>query len=110
MKSFDIKKLFTKLSTFKKLEFRSVSAKAHFDWKVMIILFFFVWIGIILYSTKVFFDVDKGTFFTTEKVEVQTTSIINKKTLDTVVKVFEEKNKKMEELKISSPSVADPSE
>jgi len=110
MKPFDIKKLFSKLPTFKKLEFRSVSAKAHFDWKVMIILFFFIWIGIIVYSTKIFFDVDKGAFFTTETSEIQTTPIINKKTLEAVVSIFEEKNKKIEELKVSSPSVPDPSE
>lgn len=110
MKSIDIKKIFSRITNIKRLEFKSVSSKARFDWKVMIIIFFFIWIGVIVYSTTIFFDIDKGTFFTSEVVQNQQTSIINKKTLDTVITMFEEKSKKLEELKTNTVSIPDPSE
>lgn len=109
MKSFDIKKITAHLTLPKRREYRSVSAKAHHDWKMMLVSFFFLWVIIFSLSLFLFFQIEGGKIFQTSVPVVEAKPVINKKILDDVVNSYEARRIHSEELKTQKTNIQDPS-
>jgi len=109
MKSFDIKKIKFHFALPKRREYRSVGAKAHHDWKTMLVFFFFLWVVVVSLSMFLFFQIEGGKIFKTDIPKTENRPVINKKTLNDVVNSFEAKKTLAEELKTKKIEIPDPS-
>lgn len=109
MKKFDIKKILGSLKPAPKKQYRSVSAKAHHDWKMVIFFFSLVWVAVFLASLYIFFVINNGDLFQkdTETPSAQTT--INKKALSDTVNFYSTKASKLQQLESNPPKAVDPS-
>jgi hypothetical protein len=109
MKSFNIKKIFAKLRSHKRTEYKTISSKAHHDWKTMVIMFFFLWIVVIFGSGYIFIKINKGEIFLIESKIESKQSSVDKKLLETTVASFEGRKIEFEKLKTEKPKTVDPS-
>jgi hypothetical protein len=109
MKSFDFKKLTASLKLPKRGEYKSISAKAQHDWKIMLVSFFVLWIIIISLSMFLFFQIEGGKIFQTNAQQVENKPVINKAVLEDVVNSFEAKKARGEGLKTQKLNIPDPS-
>lgn len=109
MKSFDFKKITASLKFLKRGEYKSISAKAEHDWKIMLVSFFVLWIIIISLSMFLFFQIEGGQIFKTDVPQVENKPAINKVVLEDVVNSFEAKKVRGEGLKNQKLNIPDPS-
>jgi hypothetical protein len=109
MKNFDIKKILASLKPTPQKQYRSISAKAHHDWKVVILLFSLVWVAVFLASLYIFFVINNGDFFQNDTVVTPPQTTINKKALSDTVDFYSTKAQKLNQLETNPPKVVDPS-
>lgn len=109
MKKIDFKKLLVKLKPTRRREFKTISAKAHFDWRIMVITFFFFWLAIILGSIYMFVKTDNGDIFQVSKEENTGQPVISQKLIEETVQFFEEKKAELERTKNEGSKIVDPS-
>jgi len=107
MKSINLKKYLGRL-TFRR-EFRTISSKAHHDWRIMLVFFFLLWIATVLGSLYIFVQIDRGDIFVAENKQEENPVTISKKLLEDTVEVFEGRKIKLEQLETKRSSLSDPS-
>jgi hypothetical protein len=108
MKDIRIKEIFSKLKR-GPTEYRTVSSKAHHDWKFMIIFFFLAWILIMAGSMYIFIEISRGEIFTVSALSNDKKNTLDKKVLESTVDYYESKKVKLNELKTVRSTTPDPS-
>jgi hypothetical protein len=109
MRDINIKKILQKLSFIKKGEYRSISSKVHHDWKIMLITFFVLWVFIIILSTFFFSEISKGEIFTNQSNPTDAKLILDTKSLNDTVTLFESRIQNINDVKTQKMSIPDPS-
>jgi hypothetical protein len=111
MKIPDIKKILSRIRIPRLADYRTISDKAHHDWKIIIVLFMLFSLGAIAGNYIFFEQVDNGALFveTAAGESAESIDVVSKKNLEDTVQFFKEKQARLEDLKTMKPSVADPS-
>ncbi len=109
MKSIDFKKIFLKIKAPKRKEFRTISSKAHHDWKFILISFFILSTLVVSLNTYIFFEISKGEIFVKEIESGLGSEVISEKNLENAVRFFEERQIRFDRLQIEKPVIPDPS-
>ncbi len=106
-KTFNLKKYFGKLKFHH--DYKTISSKAHHDWRIMLVTFFFLWIAIVLGSLYMFVQIDRGEIFTSQTTQEENQATVSKKLLEETVEFFEGRKIKLEQLQTQKSIPADPS-
>jgi len=81
----------------------------HFDWKVLLTLFFLVTFGVVLFSTNVFLNVRSGDVSDTQSSPSVQTTLINKNGLKDVIDSFAARVQTLKTLQTGKSALVDPS-
>lgn len=98
-----------KLISIRRGEYRTISAKAHHDWKIMVVVGMCGIFVAIAGNVYLFFQVDNGTALNDGGVQNQSSDVVSKKNLEDTVLFFKERQARLEDLKTIKPDVVDPS-
>lgn len=111
MKIPDIKKILSRIRFPRLADYRTISDKAHHDWKIIIVLFIIFSLATIAGNFLFFQQVDRGALFIQPSGEVPAANadVVSKKNLEDTVQFFRERQARLEDLKTIKPSVPDPS-
>jgi len=109
MESINIKKILSKIRIPKRKEFRTISAKSHHDWKMILILFFVLSLLFVVGNTYFFFKINKGEIFINPTEEAGEEGVISEKKLEGAVDFFEDRQIRLERLQSEIPTIIDPS-
>ena len=109
MKSFDIKKIVSRIHLPQRHEYRTISSKAHHDWMLMVILCFLLSLVSIGWNLYLFQELSTGSMHTEASVSDQVTGVVSKKNLEDTVAFFAKKQARLEDLKTQKPNTVDPS-
>jgi hypothetical protein len=109
MKSFDIKKLLSHAHLHRRGEFPTIGEKARHDWKVILISFFLIVTALIITHSLLFVRVERGEFLNPSSEEVVTEDAVSREELEGAVQFFEEREMRLEALRVEKPVVVDPS-
>ncbi len=109
LSDFSIKHIWSNLREPRKSEFRTISTKAHHDWKVILFGFLLVSIAVMVINMLLFFRINSGELFSPASPVSVRSGVVSKKNLEDTVKFFAERQTHLQELKTTKPTVADPS-
>lgn len=98
-----------KLKSLRKGEYRTISAKAHHDWKIMVIVCICGIFVAIAWNVYLFFQIDGGIELSSGETENTSSEVVSKKNLEDTVQFFKERQARLEDLKTIKPDVTDPS-
>ena len=109
MKNFNLHIIIEKFQAMRHGEYRTISAKAHHDWKIMV-MSFTVLVGItITINIYLFLQINSGTSLGGGQTVATSTGVVSKKNLEETVQFFQERKARLEDLKTIKPDVVDPS-
>ena len=109
MKNFNLNKIGKSLSFFKKSKVKKNLFNPYRDWNILIYTFFFLLLCLFAFSLYLLFQIKNDKFFQVEKIQKSNEVMVNEKLLTEIIGEFDEKNKKLEELKTNSEKLSDPS-
>lgn len=104
-----IKTYFSTLSLKPRREFKTISDKADYDWRVILVIFILLSVLAVSVGTFLFIKVSKGEIFTVIGRREDAKSVINERGLKNVIDFFESRKKHVEELKTKPRTTEDPS-
>lgn len=105
----DLKTILQKLHIPKRAEYRTISAKAHHDWKLITILSALLIIIVVLYNVSLFSKVTHDETTTPTSARTLSREAVSQKTLQDTIDYYKAKSEKLSELKTSRPNTYDPS-
>lgn len=97
---------------FKRTDFSGLSIFGHgqfFDWKILLTFFLLIMIVVVSFSVYVFLGVRAGDIFKDDNKVPVHNEVINKTTLDQVIKDFDIRAENLEKLQVQKPVFVDPS-
>ncbi len=109
MKSFDIKKILNSIHLPQRHEYKTISSKAHHDWKMMVLSCFVLSAFSIAGNIYFFAKINNGSLFSAEAAAEPVSDVVSKKNLEDTVVFFKNKQARFEDLKTLKPSVVEPS-
>lgn len=92
-----------------KSEVKTMSEKAHKDWKIILITFSILWIVIFLLDFRFFLKISKSEYVSDNSSSLDNQAKINSKLLEQVINAFESRKIVLEELKTKKVDSPDPS-
>ncbi len=104
---FDFKKTISNIRLPKRTEFRTISAKAHHDWKLMVLAFIFLSCLAIAGNFYLFWQIDNETYEDTSGNAPS--GVVSQKNLEDTVAFFKNRQARLEDLQNHKPQVPDPS-
>ena len=109
MKTPNFKNILSHIHLPKRTEFRTISAKARHDWKLIVVFFITLSLCVMGGNFYLFKQIDSGKIFDTSNASTTSASVVSKKNLEDTVQFFRERQARFEDLKTIKPSVPDPS-
>lgn len=99
----------TGLLRHKPSEYRTISAKAHHDWRIIIMLFAVLGVCIVAGNVMLFRKIASGEHFSTPIPIPSSRTQVSEKALQTTIDYYEAKAQKLGEIKTNPPNSSDPS-
>ena len=90
-------------------EFRTISEKANYDWKFILVGFMVLAIGAVVISFYVFIKVSKGEIFTVAPESNNTRTDVDTDGLERIQNHFQERKIYLDTIRTNPPKRADPS-
>ncbi len=104
-----IKTYFSTFSLKPRREFKTISDKADYDWRVILVIFILLSVSAVSVGTFLFIKVSKGEIFAVIGKREDAKSVINERGLKNVIDFFESRRTHVEELKKQPRITEDPS-
>ena len=92
-----------------KEKFHKKGVNPHKHWRMILSIFMFIVLLLITFSLYLLYQIKNDKIFKVEKIEQTPQSLLNEKLFERVMKDFDSKNIKAEEVKSSVKVVPDPS-
>jgi hypothetical protein len=93
----------------KKREFKNLSSRAAYDWKIMLAVFLILVIFLIVFHSTLFFRIDEGEAFSSSQKQEKKKPLISISALEETVRHFEERSADLELLRSGGRRSTDPS-
>jgi membrane associated rhomboid family serine protease len=98
MKPLNFKNFFSKMKPTRRREFRSISEKAHFDWRLILICFFVATVLSVAGSVYIFIQVSRGEIFEVVPSDINSKVTIDIELLKSEVETFDGRKSFIENL------------
>ena len=79
------------------------------DWKIILLVFILLNAAIVIFSTYLFLQINKGEIFLVEPTQSSIIDTVDRDLLSETIFLFEEKSRQFEKLKKNKPTLVDPS-
>lgn len=108
MKLSHIKTSFTHIRIPKRGEYRTISSKAHHDWKMMVVGFILLSAVAIAGNFYLFWQISNSSFSADSSTVAPSQDTVSKKNLEDTVTFFKNRQARLLDLQTNKPSAPDP--